>query len=189
MKFKIAISSLIFVAYTVAALGLSIALSMNTDICEEPIPMEVEYVEGFVNRIDIPKEPKEKEVIEVITVTVPKEEPLPDNDILLIAKITMAEAENESEYGQRLVIDSILNRVDHYAFPNTIEGVIYQKNQFSCVSNGRADKCYAKKELIDLVESELSNRTNEDVIFFRAKEYSIYGTPLFQEGGHCFSSY
>ena len=45
--------------------------------------------------------------------TSPPEEvfPLTQEEIELIALVTMAEAEGECEYGQRLVIDTILNRV------------------------------------------------------------------------------
>ena len=35
-----------------------------------------------------------------------------DDEIELLTLVTMAEAEGESEYGQRLVIDTILNRID-----------------------------------------------------------------------------
>lgn len=48
-----------------------------------------------------------------------------EDEIELLALVTVAEAEGESEYGKRLVIDTILNRVDAKSFPNTIRGVIY----------------------------------------------------------------
>ena len=41
---------------------------------------------------------------------------LPREDIELIALVTMAEAEGECEEGKRLVIDTILNRVDSVYF-------------------------------------------------------------------------
>lgn len=67
---------------------------------------------------------------------------LPQEDIELIALVTMAEAEGECEEGKRLVIDTILNRVDSVYFPDTVHGVIYQANQFSSMRNGRVDKCF-----------------------------------------------
>lgn len=112
-----------------------------------------------------------------------------EEEIRLMALITMAEAEAEPELGQRLVIDTILNRKDHEAFPDTVTEVVYQKNQFECVSNGRADRCYVKEELVQMVREEIANRTNYDVIFFRTDHYSEYGTPLFRECCHYFSSY
>lgn len=54
-----------------------------------------------------------------------------DDDIELIALVTMAEAEGECEEGKRLVIDTILNRVDSISFPNTVYEVVYQPSQFS----------------------------------------------------------
>lgn len=110
-------------------------------------------------------------------------------DIELLALVTMAEAEGESEEGKRLVIDTVLNRVDHGRFPDTISDVIYQKGQFSSMWNGRSNRCYVSDDICKLVEEELESRTNTDVIFFHAGRYSDYGSPLFQVGNHYFSSY
>lgn len=114
---------------------------------------------------------------------------LSDADIDLIALLTMAEAEGESEHGQRLVIDTVLNRMDSEHFPDTASGVIYQKNQFTSMWNERVDKCYVKDDIVKLVREELIRRTNRDVIFFQTGSYSIYGEPLFKVENHYFSSY
>lgn len=114
---------------------------------------------------------------------------LSQEEIDLIALVTMAEAEGEPEEGKRLVIDTILNRMDHPEFPDTASGVIYQSGQFSSMWNGRVDQCYVQEDICTLVREELAKRTNNDVIFFTANRYSKYGTPLFQVGNHCFSSY
>ena len=104
----------------------------------------------------------------------------------MLATLTMAEAEGESELGQRLVIDTVLNRMDSLYFPETVKGVIYQSGQFTCVRNGRFNRCYAKEELKELVEQELYSRTNYEVAFFTANHYGSYGSPLFPEGHHYF---
>lgn len=114
---------------------------------------------------------------------------LPREDIELIALVTMAEAEGECEEGKRLVIDTILNRVDSVYFPDTVYGVVYQANQFSSMWNGRVDKCFVDDDICQLVEEELQSRTNVDTIFFTAGEYGKYGRPMFQVGNHYFSSY
>ena len=145
-------------------------------------------------------EPKTEEV-PVVTTTSDNSEPLfveetsePDevlmseNDINLIALITMAEAEGESEYGKRLVIDTILNRMDSSYWPNTVSEVIWEPDQFTSVWNGRIDKCYARDDICQLVREELVSRTNYDVVFFRTGYFSEYGQPMFQEGNHYFSS-
>ena len=109
-------------------------------------------------------------------------------EIELIALLTMAEAENEPEEGKRLVIDTILNRVDSEHFPNTIDDVVYQKNQYSSMWNGRSDKCYVQEEICQLVREEMAQRTNSEVIFFQTNDYSSYGMPMFPVGNHYFSS-
>ena len=110
-------------------------------------------------------------------------------EIELIALCVMAEAEGECEYGQRLVIDVILNRVDDPHFSDTIYDVIYQKNQFSGMYGDRITRCYVKDELVQLIREELENRTDYDVVFFRTGHYHSYGVPMFQVGAHYFSSY
>ena len=57
----------------------------------------------------------------------------------LLAKIAMAEAENQDIEGKALVICVVLNRVWSDSFPDNIHDVIYQPRQFSPVSNGRFD--------------------------------------------------
>lgn len=114
---------------------------------------------------------------------------LSQKDIELIALVTMAEAEGECEEGKRLVIDTILNRMDSKHFPNTIRQVIYQPNQFSSIWNGRVDRCEVREDICQLVREELKARRNNDVIFFNAGGYSEYGKPLFQIDNHYFSSY
>ena len=107
----------------------------------------------------------------------------------LIAIVTMGEAEGESEEGKRLVIDTILNRVDSEYFPDTIEEVIYQPYQFEAMWNGRIYESYDMTGVYDLIDEELEERLNSDVIFFTAGCYGDYGTPLFQVGNHYFASY
>lgn len=110
-------------------------------------------------------------------------------EIDLIALVTMAEAEGECEEGKRLVIDTILNRVDHDRFPDTVHGVIYQKNQFEAMWNGRVNRCYVREDIRQLVEEELRQRTNHEVMFFTAGRYSRYGEPMFKVENHYFSRY
>lgn len=118
-----------------------------------------------------------------------KEELLSEEDISLIALVTMAEAEGECEKGKRLVIDTILNRMYSEHFPDTVYDVIYQPYQFSSMWNGRVDRCEVRDDICKLVKEELENRTDYDVIFFTAGCYSDYGVPMFQIENHYFSSY
>lgn len=90
-------------------------------------------------------------------------EEMSKEDVELIALVTMAEAEGECEEGKRLVIDTILNRVDSEHFPDTVYEVIYQPNQFSSMWNGRVDRCEVREDICGLVYEELESRTNYDV--------------------------
>jgi N-acetylmuramoyl-L-alanine amidase len=60
-----------------------------------------------------------------------------NSDLYLLAKVIYAEARGESYTGQVAVGAVVLNRVASSAFPNTIAGVIYQKNAFTAVSDGQ----------------------------------------------------
>lgn len=122
-------------------------------------------------------------------VSIGAESVMSDADIELIALLTMAEVEGECEEGQRLVIDTVLNRVDNPHFPDNIYDVVYQKNQYCGMQPPRIDRCWVKDELVQLVREELENRTDYDVIFFRTERYSDYGVPMFQIEHHYFSSY
>lgn len=114
---------------------------------------------------------------------------LTDAEIDLLALVTMAEAEGEPEEGKRLVIDTILNRVDSDRFPDTVYDVIYQPKAFTSMWTSRIDKCYVRDDIRQLVIEEIQSRTNDEVLFFRTDYYHSYGTELFQVGNHYFSKY
>lgn len=134
-----------------------------------------------------------KITVETVEFETPKSsvEPLgvSEEEIELLALITMAESGGEPAEGQRLVIDTILNRVDSEHFPDTITEVIYQPNQFSPMSNGAIERCYVRDDIYQLVLEELESRTNDVVLYFRANHYHNFGTPVTQIGGHYFSTY
>lgn len=112
-----------------------------------------------------------------------------DEEIDLIALVTMAEAEGESEYGKRLVIDTIINRVNSEHFPDTVSEVIYQPWQFESIWNGRVDRCYVDDYICELVREEMAELTDPYVMFFCAGDYGQYGEPMYQVDNHYFSSY
>lgn len=110
-----------------------------------------------------------------------------DQEIDLIAQLTMAEVGNQPEYTQRLVIDTILNRRDSSRFPNSVYEVIYSPGQYDPVSNGFLYQCYVRDDIRQLVIEELANRTNYDVIYFNDRWYCSYGVPITQVGPVYFS--
>lgn len=161
------------------------------------------YIEHVNKSVEIKKEDKteieeenpkpeksvKKETTKKIKKDVKETLSVSKEDIRLLALICMAEAEGECEYGQRLVIDTILNRVDSDKFPNSIYGVIYQKNQFTSMWNGRVNRVKPTDKFYKLAEEELRKRSNYDCIFFTAGQYSNYGKPMFRVENHYFSSY
>lgn len=62
------------------------------------------------------------------------------SDYQLLARLISAEARGEPYTGQVAVGAVVLNRVEHPSFPNSISGVIYQKNAFTCIDDGQFNK-------------------------------------------------
>ena len=151
----------------------------------EPEPIEEVIVEDIHEPEPIVEDIHEPEPI----VEVEDEQILTDEEIELIALVTMAEAEGEPEEGKRLVIDTILNRVDGEYWPDTVTDVIYQKSQFTSMWNGRVNRCYVREDICQLVREELKSRTNNEVVFFTAGKYGKYGKPMFSIGNHYFARY
>ena len=73
-------------------------------------------------------------------------------DSYLLAKIAMAEAEGCNMQIKTLVIMCVLNRVWSDEFPDTIEEVIFQKNQFSPINNGRWDRVEPNEDCYEAVK-------------------------------------
>lgn len=156
----------------------------------EPIPVvQSTVISEPINQISISYPTVQETEVTVTIEEECEEETLSNEDVELIALVTMAEAEGECEEGKRLVIDTILNRVDSEYFPDTVYDVVYQKSQFSSMWNGRVDKCYVQDDICELVREEIKKRSNYEVMFFTAWNYGKYGTPMFQVENHYFSSY
>lgn len=64
---------------------------------------------------------------------------LNDDEIMLLSKLVAGEARGESYEGQVAVAAVVINRLRDSRFPDSLEGVIYQKNAFSVVRNGRVN--------------------------------------------------
>jgi len=91
-----------------------------------------------------------KEKIEAVDVfkTTGKDIYVTEDEVYLMAQTVFAESRSESFEGKVAVASVILNRLKSPNFPHTIEGVIKQKDAFSCVKNGKIDvipdeSCYA----------------------------------------------
>lgn len=62
------------------------------------------------------------------------------NDLYWLSHIINAESGNQPLTGKMAVGNVVLNRVADSRFPNSIHGVVFQKNQFSPVANGSINK-------------------------------------------------
>lgn len=114
-------------------------------------------------------------------------------ELELFARLLDAEAENQGEEGKRYVASTVLNRVDSDEFPNTVTEVILQYNpwsdtyQFAPVGSGRIDEMRVTEENIDIVLSEVSERTDWNVMYFSSEGYLPYGEPYAKIGDHYFN--
>lgn len=116
---------------------------------------------------------------------------LNEYDECLLAKIAMAEAEDQSTEGKALVMLVVLNRVNSDRFPDTVSDVIFDDGQFSPVSDGRYDAvdpdadCW---EALELVKSGWDE--SQGALYFESKSKSTWHSKnlkfLFQHGNHYF---
>lgn len=87
-----------------------------------------------------------------------------EREILL--RITEAEATGASIKARENVASVIINRVDSKKFPNTVKEVVFQKKQFSPISDGRYNKVKITDKTIQAVDNVLNNGTTNDALFF-----------------------
>lgn len=112
--------------------------------------------------------------------------PVSEEDAELLAKTVEAEAGNQSIEGKRLVCAVILNRVDHEAFPDSVEKVLSQPNQFTTFKKlGYTDITWQDQLAVQM---ELERRSNTEVLFFNCGGYIPNTTKLYKIEDHYFST-
>lgn len=88
----------------------------------------------------------------------------------LLSRLVHAEAKGESYAGKKAVASVVLNRVEHGSFPDSVRGVIYQRNAFQPVSNGSIndkpdqDSVKAVKQVV-----KEDDRTTKAIYFYNPK--------------------
>ena len=107
----------------------------------------------------------------------------------LFYKVVRAEAGANSKQAQKNVAYVILNRIKSGKFPNTLTEVIYQKSQFSCVSNGAINRVELSDKLKENVREAYLDykpgKSAQGALFFTKGTFSR--THLFEdEVGHNF---
>lgn len=90
----------------------------------------------------------------------------------LLARLINGEARGEPYKGQVAVGAVVMNRVKSSEFPDTISGVIYQKGQFSCVTDGQFNKAIDENSTVYKAAREAINGadpTNGSIFFYNPK--------------------
>lgn len=151
------------------------------------MPQVEETIEPVIEEDPVVEEPVE--IVEESVEVTSSVSTFSEDEIYLMAKVCLAEAEDQTEYGKRLVVSTILNRLDSGIYGDTIYDVVYAPYQFEVMMNGRIDRVEPDEYTLDLVRQETISRSNYDVIYFRMDHYSEYGTPLFVEDDHYFSGF
>jgi hypothetical protein len=124
-------------------------------------------------------------------------------DLKLLASIIYCEAGNQSRAGKVAVGCVVMNRKRSKSFPNTIEGVIRQKGQFSPVAQGKFKKelarynsgAYEKGARKLCLEAAKAALKGQDYVTLRGKKVNMRKYHFFSQrlsraklriGGHDF---
>lgn len=116
-----------------------------------------------------------------------------EEDIDLMAKLVSAESIGEPYEGKVGVASVVLNRTLDPSFPNTIKGVIFQKNAFSCVKNNQIN-AKANQDCYNAVYDAIRGHdpTNQALFFYNPSTATcnwMKQTPKFNQttiGHHTF---
>lgn len=104
----------------------------------------------------------------------------------MLYQVTFAESGNQSIKGQRAVMESILNRMLHKDFPNSLEEVLSQKGQFSTWPACKKGEYNSNQELaLSLVYSESPILPSYKYVYFGTDKHS-YGKDYLEIEDHWF---
>lgn len=117
-----------------------------------------------------------------------------EEDYNNLLRIVEAEVGDNDEYGRVIVANVIINRVRSSEFENTVTGVIFQKRQFSPISNGSFYRVNVSQKTVNAVERALSGEDNsQGALYFMDRSASYKRNVrwfdsnlhyLFSYGGH-----
>lgn len=167
------------------------------DEAESVAAAMVEAMEAKRNSIEELKKEEEKRLAELarkesMAAAGETEEKVPyaqvDGDLRRLAAIIYCEARGEPYEGQVAVATVVMNRVESTRFPNTVEEVIAQPNQFTPYGMGLYAIALAKDDMqqscIDAAREVLENGVRSgDWLFFRTINNIVQGTYI---GHHVF---
>jgi len=148
----------------------------------EPIPVEVK-----IETVELPiiaedtRPTREEQIAEAKRIQAEQMDVYEPYEISLMAKVVHAEAGNQDNVGKRLIADVIMNRIDSPLFPDTVEEVVEQKNQFAIYEWYTIDD-------LNAVTDEIVDRTDKEILFFKTGSYHNIGEPAYKYGDHYFST-
>lgn len=148
---------------------LTLGKTVNKNLLKEQIVLEKQTESNTPNiciSIDTVVEVKEFDCVE--TQETETTERFTEKEKYMLAKIAMAEAEGCRIKAKELVIRTVLSRIESDMFPNTVEEVIFQKNQFTPISDGRWNKVEPNEECWQALENVLSSSESKDILFFES---------------------
>ena len=117
------------------------------------------------------------------------EKSITKSDYDLICRTVYCEAGNQSLNTQMMVALTILNRLDDEKFPNTVRGVVYQKNAYAVTGW----KNFEQYEWTEQVEKAVNialekNIYPKDMFYFRTEHFHKFGKPYAKSGDLWFST-
>lgn len=148
---------------------LTLGKTVNKNLLKEQIVLEKQTKSNTPNiciSIDTVVEVKEFDCVETQETETAKR--FTEKEKYMLAKIAMAEAEGCRIKAKELVIRTVLSRIESDMFPNTVEEVIFQKNQFTPISDGRWNKVEPNEECWQALENVLSSSESKDILFFES---------------------
>ncbi len=94
-------------------------------------------------------------------------------DYEVLTRIVQAESGGCDIKGRILIANVIFNRVRSDDFPDTISDVVYQKSQFSPVSDGSMNSCTVTDATVEAVDRALAGEDySEGALYFMNRELS-----------------
>lgn len=118
-----------------------------------------------------------------------KQYTLSESDFKLVCRTVYCEAGNQDVKTQEMVALTILNRKNSNKFPNTIKGVVYQKNAYAVTTWENFESYKWTKQVEKAVNKALKkNNYPKDMYYFRTKHYHRFGKPYIKSGDLWFST-
>ncbi len=199
-KYKTSINKAFIISIMAIIISNLSSVAINNMMLKSSEPYEIEinkdeYVQIQQVKITEPKvKSYQKEEREVTIYSVPNPEidmvqttydRLTDKEIHLIEATIQHEVGNFSETYQKLIAELIYNRLMSDEFPNTVEEVLYQENQFCGIEDWYSPNTEIDNTTKEIVE-EVFNQddTTHDAMYYYNPEFSAdYAIQWFEYSG------